>query len=251
VIVGPTYSFYRLRLELAGANWTEISMNDDFSLPVARIIEATGGQGVVFVCSPNNPTGNQFRTDDLTRLCENFPGLIVVDEAYVDFANESIIEQVSSLHNLLVLRTFSKIYGLADLRLGFVIANSDWATIFRNRVQYPYPISGLATSIALRLLREYDLVSEGVESLKRERSWLFQELKSFQNVEVIPSVANFLLLGLKSDYSKVHDQLLKRGIATKSVGRILRLENCIRVTIGTRDMNRTFLDALSEVLRNA
>ncbi len=251
VIVGPTYSFYKLRSAFAGAACVEVAMNDDFSLPVQQILEAAGKGGVVFICSPNNPTGNQFRTDDLEQLYDTFPGLIVVDEAYVDFATETTIGQVTQRRNLLVLRTFSKAFGLANLRLGLVIGNPEWTPAFLERVQYPYPISGLAANVALRLMEEPSLVKEGIESLKRERSWLFKELTAIQGVKVLPSSTNFLLLGLAMDYGTAHEELLKRGIATKRVGRVLGLENCIRVTIGTREMNTAFLSALGEVLRNA
>ena len=251
VIVGPTYSFYKLRASLAGARCIEVNLNKDFSLPVERILEVAGDRGVVFLCSPNNPTGNQFRAEDIRRLCDDFSGLIVVDEAYVDFAPESIVEEVTSRRNLLVLRTFSKAFGLADLRLGLVIGNPGWAPTFLNRVQYPYPISGLVANIALRLLKEYDLVNDGIESLKRERLSISQELTELQGVKVLPSATNFLLLSLATDYVKAHEELLKRGIATKRIGRVLDLENCIRVTIGTQEMNRSFLRALREVLQNA
>ncbi len=251
VIVGPTYSFYKLRSALAGARCTDVSMNKDFSLPVERILEVAGDGGVVFICSPNNPTGNQFRADDLRRLCDGFSGLVVVDEAYVDFAPESVVEEITRRRNLIVLRTFSKAFGLANLRLGFVICNQEWAPTFLDRVQYPYPISGLGANIALRLLKEYDLVKDGIESLKRERSWLSQELARLQRVKMLPSSTNFLLLTLPTDYVRAHEELLRRGIATKMVGRVLGLENCIRVTVGTREMNKFFLRTLGEALRIA
>ena len=251
VIVGPTYPFYKLRSALAGARCVSLSMNDDFSLPVEEILKVAGGGGMIFICSPNNPTGNQFQADDLKRLCDGFRGLVVIDEAYVDFAPWSIIDEVRRRRNLLVLRTFSKAFGLAGLRLGLVIGNPEWMPTFFERVQYPYPISGLAANIALRLLNEYDVVEEGIASLRRERSWLSQELARFEEVEVLASVTNFFLINLARDYAKAHSQLLNKGIATRRIGRVLRWENCLRVTIGTREMNTCFLGALSEVLRNA
>jgi histidinol-phosphate aminotransferase len=251
VIVHPTYSFYKLRATLAGAHCTEISMNDNFSLPVERILEVGGDGGMVFVCSPNNPTGNQFLVKELKQLCDDFRGFIIVDEAYVHFAPETIISEVMRRRNLIVLRTFSKAFALANLRLGLIIGNPAWAPNFLHRVQYPYPISGVAANIALRLLDEYDLIEKGVESLKREKSWMSQELARFEGVRVVPSVTNFLLLSLTTDYERIHIELLRRGVATKRVGRVLGLSNCIRVTVGTREMNEVFLTVLGEVLRNA
>lgn len=251
LIVSPTYSFYGLRAALAGAKCTEISLNDDFSLPVDRILRGAKDGGMIFICSPNNPTGNQFSTDDLLRISESFPGLIVIDEAYVDFAPDSLVNEVLTRRNLAVLRTFSKAFGLADLRLGFIVTHPDWAPLFKERVQYPYPLSSMAIAIALRLLQEFQLVKKGIESLKQERAWLFQELTQITGVEPLSSQANFILLNLPIDASRVHMGLLERGIATKKIGRILNLPNCIRVTVGTREMNSDFLWALKAVLSDA
>lgn len=251
VIVGPTYSFYKLRSTLAGARCVDVSMNEDFTLPIERILEAAGKGGIVFICSPNNPTGSQFRAEDLQKLCERFRGFVVIDEAYVHFAPETILEQVTHYRNLVVLRTFSKAFALADLRLGLIIGNPEWGQRFLDRVQYPYPVSGLSVNIVLSLLDDYGLVEEGIASLKHERDWLYQELAKFEEVKASPSAANFLLLSLPTDYERVHGELLKKGVATKPVGRVLGLGNCIRVTIGTREMNETLLGALGEVLRNA
>lgn len=248
VIVGPTYSFYRLRSALAGAQCVEVSLNEDFSLPGERILKEAGQNCAIFICSPNNPTGNQVPIDDILRLCDEFTGLIVLDEAYVDFATYSVVEEITRRRNLVIIRTFSKAFGLADLRLGLIISNPSWAPTFLDRVQYPYPISGLAATIALSLLRENRIVKDGIESLKRERAWLIQQLGQVDGVQAFPSQTNFVLVTLPMDYANAHEGLLGRGIATKKIGRILNLTNCIRVTVGTREMNRVFLDALVEVL---
>ena len=251
IIVGPTYSFYALRASLAGARCTEIKLNDDFSLPVETILQEASDGGVIFLCSPNNPTGNQFATDDILRLSEKFPGLVVLDEAYVDFAANSLVKEVENRRNLVVLRTFSKAFGLADIRLGLIIAHPDWAPVFLDRIQYPYPLSSLAVSIALRMLQEFQLVENGVASLKKERKWLLEQLKQIDDIKVYDSQTNFVLLSLPIDATRAFDALLERGIAIKKVGRILNLPNCIRVTVGTRAMNSDFLEALKAVLINA
>ena len=244
IIVGPTYSFYRLRAALAGARCTEVALNEDLSLPVDEILRVGTDEGMIFLCSPNNPTGNQFQTKDVLRLVDASHGLVVVDEAYVDFAPHSLVDEVMNRRNLVVLRTFSKAFGLADLRLGFVIANPDWAPFFLDHVQYPYPLSGVTIAVALRLLQEFHLIKEGVESLKRERAWLRERLMKMPGVEASSSEANFILANLSMDASKAHAALLERGIATKMVGRVLCMPNCIRVTVGTREMNSVFLEAL-------
>jgi histidinol-phosphate aminotransferase len=250
VIVGPTYSFYELRAAPTGAKCTEVSMNEDFSLPVKRILKEAGDEGVIFLCSPNNPTGNQFATDEVLKLSEGFSGLIVLDEAYVDFAPISLVKEVENRRNLVVLRTFSKAFGLADIRLGLIIAHPDWAPLFLQRVQYPYPVSNIAASITLRMIQEFPLVEKGIESLREERKWLLQELTGIDGVRAFNSQANFILLNLPKDANRVTSELLERGIATKKVGQILSLRDCIRVTVGTREMNSDFLEALKAVLND-
>ncbi len=248
LIVSPTYSFYRLRSRVAGAQSVEISLNPDLSLPVDGILSAAKDGGIIFLCSPNNPTGNQYPTDDVLRLADATPGLVVVDEAYVDFGSQSLVKELRDRRNLVVLRTFSKAFGLADLRLGLVIAHPEWASSFLENVQYPYPLSSITILVALRLLREFQLVERGIESLKRERTWLREKLLEFAGGEPLPSDANFVLTNFPLDAAKVHRALLERGIATKRVGHVLNLPNCIRVTVGTREMNSTFLEALKEIL---
>ena len=251
LIVGPTYSFYQLRAAIAEAQCVEIDMNKDLSLPVESILDQSKDASVVFVCSPNNPTGNQFSASEVTQVCDGFSGLVVLDEAYVDFAQDSLMHAVINLKNLVVLRTFSKAFGLANLRLGFIIANPEWAQLLLDRAQYPYPISSLVAAIAIQLLKEFQLVEKGVVSLKKERTWLFEQLRKIEGVKALDSQANFILANLPVEVEEAQEQLLERGIAVKKIGRVLDLPNCVRVTVGTLEMNSIFLDSLKEVLKNA
>lgn len=251
VTVGPTYSFYKLRITIAYAHTFETNMNSDLSLPVENILSQNKDAAILFLCSPNNPTGNQFSTADILRVCDAFKGLVVLDEAYVDFARENLAQEIISHKNLAILRTFSKAFGLANLRLGFILANPDWASLFLERVQYPYPISGLVAATAIRLLENFHLVENAVESLKSERGWLLKQLQSIKKITVLDSQANFILISLPIDAEKAHRQLLECGVAIRKIGQVLHLPNCIRVTVGTREMNLTFLEGLNEVLSNA
>ncbi len=248
IIVGPTYSFYKLRAAVTGAQCIGITLNKDLSLPVDSILNAAKEGGIVFLCSPNNPTGNQFSLDQVLQLLEATPTLVVVDEAYVDFAPQTLVREVMKHRNLVVLRTFSKAFGLAGLRLGLIIAHPDWAAAFFDHVQYPYPVSGLPAAVALRLLQEFQIVKRGIESLKRERTSLRDRLAKDLGVEAPSSDANFILANLPIDASKAHRALLERGIATKKIGPVLNLANCIRITVGTQEMNSAFLEALGEIL---
>lgn len=251
VIVGPTFSFYRLRAAFAGAQLVEVNMNNDLSLPVESILNSTGtnAEGIIFICSPNNPTGNQYSTADLLHLTERFHGLVVIDEAYVDFADHSVIDEVTRRRNLVVVRTFSKAFGMANLRLGFIMANPEWATTFLEHAQYPFPVSSLTANVALRLLQNFQIVKKGIESLKQERKWLLQELAQIKGVQALNSQANFILLNLPVDAAKAHRLLLENGIATKMVGRVLTMPNCLRVTVGTKEMNASLLETIKEMLK--
>ncbi|HKM51704.1 MAG TPA: histidinol-phosphate transaminase [Candidatus Bathyarchaeia archaeon] len=251
VTVGPTYSFYELRTEIAEAQTVETNMNSDLSLPVENILTRNKDAAILFLCSPNNPTGNQFSTADILRVCDAFEGLVVLDEAYVEFARENLAQEILSHKNLAILRTFSKAFGLANLRLGFILANPEWASLFLERVQYPYPISSLVAATAIRLLEKFQLVQNAIESVKSERSWFLKQLRSIKEVKALDSQANFILVSLPLDADSAHRQLLERGVATKKIGQVLDIPNCLRVTVGTREMNLTFLEGLNEVLSNA
>ena len=226
-------------------------MNRDLTLPVENILAHSKDASILFVCSPNNPTGHQFIARDITRACDEFEGLVVLDEAYVEFTHGTLAQEVARRKNMVVLRTFSKAFALANLRLGYIIANPEWAPLFRDRVQYPYPINSIAANMAIQLLQNFQLVKGCVESIKKERKWLLEQLREINGINALDSQTNFILVNLPANLEKVHGQLLDRGIATKKIGQVLDLPNCIRVTVGTREMNTTFLEALREVLKDA
>lgn len=251
LIIEPTFPLYKLRASIAGAECIGVSMNNDLSLPVERILNEGADAAVVFICSPNNPTANQFAPSDIIQVCDRFSGLVVLDEAYVDFAKDSLVHEITRRRNLVVLRTFSKAFGLANLRLGFIIANPEWAPLILDRVQYPYPLSSLVAALAVQLLENFTLVKKSVESLRNERAWLLEQLRRIDGVKTLDSQTNFILTSLPIDVAEAHRQLLEHGIATKKIGQILDLPNCIRVTVGTRKMNLLFLESLREVLNCA
>jgi histidinol-phosphate aminotransferase len=251
LIVTPTYSFYELRTAIANAQTIEVSMNKDLSLPVDTILSKGKDAAIIFLCSPNNPTGNQFSAADIIRICDNFPGLVVLDEAYVEYARENLVREVAHRRNLAVLRTFSKAFGLANLRLGFIIANPEWAPSFLDRVQYPYPVSSLVAAIAIQLLKQFQLVEDAVKATRRERALLLEGLRKIRGITALDSQSNFILANLPLNAGKAHKQLLERGIATKKIGQILDLPNCIRVTVGTHEMNSILLESLNEMLSHA
>lgn len=250
-IISPTFSMYRLRATIAGATCVEIPVGEGFSLPLEGIKRVGGAGGLLFICSPNNPTGTQFAEPDVTEAISSFKGLTILDEAYVEFADYSLSRRVKEFRNLAVLRTFSKAYGMAGLRLGYVLANDSWAPDFLSRVQYPYPISSTAAATALELMARPSHVRKWVATVKKEREWLSKELRALGGVGVAESQANFILISVPIDSAKAHSELERRGIATRDVGNVPGMQNTLRVTVGTRRMNELLLTALKRVLQNA
>jgi histidinol-phosphate aminotransferase len=250
-IVSPTFSMYRLRATIAGATCVELPMRGNFTLPLQELKRRAGEGGVLFICSPNNPTGTQFDKNEVLEAVATFNGLVVLDEAYVEFADYSLSRRVSEFRNLAVLRTFSKAYGIAGLRLGYILANDSWAPDFLGKVQYPYPVSNIAVATAISLMGRKSTVSKWVSTVKRERAWLTSALSRIEGTCVADSQANFLLVSLPIDSAKVHSKLAQRGVATRNVGDVLEMKNCLRVTVGTRRMNRLFLEALMKVFPSA
>ena len=250
-VVSPTFAMYRLRATLAGATCVEIPMGEGFVLPLEDLKRRGGGGGLLFICSPNNPTGTQFAEAEVLEAVASFDGLVLLDEAYVEFADFSLSRRVAEFRNLAVLRTFSKAYGMAGLRLGYILANDTWAPQFLGRVQYPYPVSSLAALTALSLMRRPSLVLKWAASVKKERGWLSGELLKLRGVRVADSKANFVMVSVPTDSSSVHSELQRRGVATRDVGDVPGMRNCLRITVGTRPMNALLLRTLKEVLRDA
>jgi len=248
VIVSPTFSMYRLRATIAGAECTCVPMLPDFRLPVAEILRRDGPGGVVFICSPNNPTGNQFNRDDVEQVLDSFRGLVVLDEAYVEFASYSLSRRVRNRRNLAVLRTFSKAYGMAALRLGYIVANDEWAPEFLAKVQYPYPVSGVAVAMAIAMMRNPGRIEEWIGKVRNERVWLTCRLRAIPGTLVVDSEANFLMASLPLDSGEAQKRLLAAGVSTRNLGDILGFPNCLRITVGTRRMNLQLLEGLRGIV---
>lgn len=244
IVVSPTFSMYGLRSAVAGAQIYNIVMEERFKLPVNNIISNSRSEGIVFICSPNNPTGNQFEKSEIIELLDSFSGLVVVDEAYVEFADFSLYELVKKYNNLAILRTFSKAFGLAGLRLGYIVGSEEWAEDFLYKAQYPYAINGLVSIVAKKLLDNYDGVKRWIKKVKEEREWLVKNLSYINGIYPFDSKTNFVMISMDKDSSRVHSKLLSLGISTRDLGMILNYQNCLRVTVGTREMNKLLVEGL-------
>ena len=249
ITINPTFTFYKDRCNLHSIKINEFTLDSDFSFNVKKFIAMSKGARICYICSPNNPTGNQFNKKLMMELINSFNGLIIVDEAYVEFAEYSLKNLVRTHDNLIVLRTMSKAFGLAGARVGYMISNNKIIELFINTIQYPYPLSvqSLKTaSVALSKLKYIKLV---IRNIRKERKRVFDKINSFNELKAFKSDANFVLFEAGKKYQSLYRKLIKKGIVIRNIGDIDKHEGCLRVTIGTPKMNNKFLNELKVVYK--
>lgn len=245
VAIAPTYGMYSVAAAINNVNVKEVPLTaDTYELDVEAMLRAVDAHTrLMWVCSPNNPTGNAFSLSQLEQLATRFDGVLVVDEAYIDFSDKGSMLSVLSQHpNVVVLQTLSKAWGMAGLRLGLAFASPEVAAIFA-RVKYPYNVNGPTQREVLQRLTT-DPHDAHVAEIIRERKALSEALLSASCVAcVYPSDANFLLIKVH-DADALYDHLVKQGIIVRNRHRVRGCENCLRLTIGTPDENQRLLQAI-------
>ena len=243
VTITPTYGMYRVAAGINDVEVREVQLGNDFALSVDALLSACDiNTKMMFVCSPNNPTGNVFAIEDMCRLLEEFNGILVVDEAYIDFTSqESMTALLDEYKNLVVLQTLSKAYGLAALRIGLAFADEAIIQLFAN-VKYPYNINAAGMERAMQLLAR-DVQSE-IECVKSERVRLASALSAMPCVKrVYPSEANFLLVRV-SDARMLYEKLIGRRVIVRDRSRVKGCEGCLRITVGTPAENDELLNII-------
>ena len=250
VTAWPTYLVYGLRVELAGGKLIQVPLQKDFSPDVPRLASAADQSraSIMFLCSPNNPTANQFSEADIMEVLTRYLGLVILDEAYVEFAERSLVSLIREYANLAVIRTFSKAFGIAGARLGYMIANPQLSKTFAEKAQLPYPISKFSARLGIECLRNLDAMQDSVSKMKRERSWLIDRLRRLEGLRVFDSQTNFVLVCTNRDSSVLSGRVRSLGVSVKDVGDVLDFRGCLRVTVGTRPMNEEFLGAIEKVM---
>lgn len=249
LITPPTYGMYKVSAAINDVAVKEVLLTEKFQLQPQKILDLTDDSvRLLFLCSPNNPTANDLKRTDLLKLITQFPGIVVVDEAYIDFSRqESLAQMVRQYPNLVVLQTFSKAFGLAGVRLGVAVANPEIIG-YMLKVKAPYNINKLTADTAMKAFSSMELVKFNISKIREERQYVAEQLGQCKDVEkVYPSDANFLLfkiLGAKEVYQKLAD----RGIIVRYRGNEPLCDNCLRVTIGMPDENIRFLKTLKEIL---
>ena len=244
VSVVPSFFMYRRRVELEGAGFVEVPLNGDLSLDIDAILESVNSRTrIVFVCSPNNPTGNQFSWDDIKAIAEGSSALVVLDEAYAEFGDYSAAPLAVEERNVVAVRTFSKAFGLAGLRFGYAVSNPELASVLSEIV--PYTISSVVSMFVLELLNHVDVVRKCVEIVRAERRRLVDGLRVLDGFDVFDSKANFVAFRPCGEADVVYDGLLRKGVLVKNLGDLPVIGHCLRSTVGLPYMNDRFLDALS------
>ena len=248
VSVMPTFPVFKYCAKRQGAEYVTVPLLDNFGLDVERLLVTFSPKtSILYLCSPNNPTGNQFKMDEVETLIKEFPGIVVLDEAYAEYADYSLVSHVGEFENLIILRTFSKAFGLAALRLGYAVANPTLSQALSDKAPLPFPVSAFTLNMGQKLLENAEVMKKAVEELKSERGKLINKLNEINGIEAFDSQANFVLFNTAKPSDEVYQSLLKRGLLIKKLGKILHLENCLRTTVGLPSMNASLLEALREI----
>ena len=248
IIVPPTFGMYKVSARTHGVGVVEVPLTDAFQLDVPSILKAVDAScKIIFIPTPNNPTANSFDLNAIKELLENFQGLVLVDEAYVEFStNPSIIPWLEDYPNLMVSQTFSKAQGMAGARLGMAFAHSDFIRFF-NRIKAPYNINTLTINAALNRLKEQDKVREQVQLLLDERRRLEEAFGSIPFIkQCFPSDANFIFIRV-DDSSLCYQQLIDFGIVVRDPSENLNCENTLRISVGLPEENNRLIDALKSL----
>lgn len=248
-ILEPTYGMYKVVCDIQGVETISFELNNDFQIDCDQFLrQISGSIKIIFICSPNNPTANIIDKKDIIRLSGNFNGIVVVDQAYIDFYDErELLNEISQHSNIVLLRTFSKAWGLAGARFGLAVADSFIVKLLMN-IKSPYNINKLTENIVLKSLSRIDQKNDILEKIKNEREYLTSGLKSIKGVGfVYPSDANFILFKV-DNADEVYNNLIQKGVIIRNRSNQKNLEGCLRVTVGTHDQNQKFLKELRDVL---
>jgi histidinol-phosphate aminotransferase len=245
----PTFAFFEERCKLYGVKMIKVQFSDDMTLDVDQFLSKSKNADLIYIDSPNNPTGFQFSKAEIQKIIKKFNGSIIIDEAYGEFSDYSVVNLVKNNDNLIVIRTFSKAFGLAGLRLGYFVANKRFTDIFSRVIQYPYPLNSLAIEVGILALQKSKQVSSIFSLIKNERERVIKNLRSYDIFDVFDSKANYVLFDAKGSDSRVYNALAEQGISIRKLGKLGKHRGCLRVTIGTKEMNSKFLLAIRDLVR--
>ena len=249
VSIDPTYGMYQVAADINNVEVRKVKLNDDFGFSAQKLLDAANlYTKTIFVCSPNNPTANLLDKSEIVKLLTGFDGLVVVDEAYIDFSPESsLLPELDNYENLIILQTFSKAWGMAGIRLGMAFAQPEIIRVF-NKVKYPYNINILTQQKALELLDNSQEKEEWVKTIVDERAKMIKKLFKLSFVQVVyPSDANFILVKMH-DARGIYEYLTEQKIIVRDRSKIALCDDCLRITIGSPKENKKLRKALKELI---
>ena len=245
IICPPTYGMYEVSANINDVEIRKVNLTENFQLDVDGILAATDqNTKLLFICSPNNPTGNNMRRADVELLLNNFPGIVIIDEAYINFSRQkTFIQELTEYENLIVMQTLSKAWGLASLRLGLAFASLPIIEIF-NKVKPPYNINKASQALAIEALQNTQQVNEWIKQTVEQREFLIKKLSGFSFVKkIFESDANFLLVRV-GDAHALYNYLSQNKIIVRNRSKEIMCDNCLRITIGTPAENLDLIKAL-------
>ena len=248
ITLPPTYGMYSVLANINAIEIKRVQLDYNFQPKVDAILNAANNNSkLLFLCSPNNPTGNSFEAKSIKRLVNEFKGIVVIDEAYIDFSNEeSWASRLNEFPNLIVTQTLSKAYGMAGIRLGICYASEEIISVL-NRIKPPYNVNELTQQKAISQLKQHELTQQQVENILKERDALVINLSSIDYIsKIYPTDANFVLAKV-DDATKRYNQLIEKGIVIRNRTTQPGCENCLRLTIGTAEENKMLIDTLNSI----
>jgi histidinol-phosphate aminotransferase len=249
VSICPTYGMYEVCANINDVEYRNVMLDENYQITAEKLLAACDANTkAIWICSPNNPTGNDINNEEIEKVIENFDGIVIVDEAYIDFSKQKSFSRYinSETSNVIVLQTMSKAWGSAAIRLGMAFAKKEIIAIF-NKVKYPYNVNLLTQEQAMKRLKDTQPVEQWINILLQERGRTMEAFGELPICEKIyPTDANFFLAKVK-DAQKTYDYLVDKGIIVRNRTRVSLCNNCLRVTIGTREENNELLGALRDM----
>ena len=245
IALEPTYGMYAVCADINNVEYRTVSLKENYQFSAEELLAATDENSkIIWLCSPNNPTGNALDTAEIEKVLKNFSGIVAVDEAYIDFSSQpSYLNKLKEYPNMVVLQTFSKAWGSAGVRLGMAFASEEIIKIF-NKVKYPYNVNVLTQRYAIKLLDNFSQVEKKVKAILKNREKLEKQLAKVECVkEVYPTDANFILVKTTNS-DAIYKYLIEKGIVARNRNGITLCDNCIRITVGTAEENKQVIAAL-------
>jgi len=247
VAIDPTYGMYQVAADINNVEYRKVLLTDNFELKASDLLKTVDNSSkLIFLCSPNNPTGNCFEESEIIKVLSGFQGIVILDEAYLDFSGKKgFISRLNEYPNLVILQTFSKAWGLASIRLGIALASRQIITIL-NKIKYPYNVNYLTQELALKALDKEGIKDEWIQYILTNKKLLIQKLENVRIVKkVYPSDANFFLIKVEEP-NNVYEYLIENKIIVRNRSSVSLCGGCLRITVGTQEENDLLIKALKK-----